>query len=65
MKPNPRQIFVLGDLLERGKSEAAKERNFKVCCQLRDVLQAYLLLFINFQSKPGYLFVRPQASKIN
>jgi hypothetical protein len=30
MEPNPKQIFVLGDLLKRGRSEAAKERNFKV-----------------------------------
>jgi hypothetical protein len=30
MEPDPKQIFVLGDLLNRGKSEAARERNFKV-----------------------------------
>ena len=30
MESNPKQIFVLGDLLRRGSSEAAKERNFKV-----------------------------------
>ena len=30
MEPNPKQIFVLGDLLKRQTSGAGKERNFKV-----------------------------------
>lgn len=30
MEANPQQIFVLGDLLRRGDSEAGNERNFKV-----------------------------------
>ena len=51
MEPNPKQIFVLGDLLNRGKSEAAKERNFKV---VKDVLialanqDAYYRVFNDF-----------------
>ena len=59
MEPNPKQIFVLGDLLNRGKSAAAKERNFKV---VKDVLialanqDAYYRVFNDFiRRNPNFL----------